>query len=116
MKHYAGDVEYTVESWLSKNKDPLNDNLLSLLSSSQNDIISKLFQPEGEKSSSAGVEANISNQEVKKSARTSTFKTTSSRHREQQITLLNQLASTHPHFVRCIIPNNVKKRKHLTEG
>ncbi|AJU21351.1 Myo1p [Saccharomyces cerevisiae YJM1444] len=111
LKHYAGDVEYTVESWLSKNKDPLNDNLLSLLSSSQNDIISKLFQPEGEKSSSAGVEANISNQEVKKSARTSTFKTTSSRHREQQITLLNQLASTHPHFVRCIIPNNVKKAK-----
>ncbi|CAI4991498.1 CGH_1_HP_G0067070.mRNA.1.CDS.1 [Saccharomyces cerevisiae] len=111
LKHYAGDVEYTVEGWLSKNKDPLNDNLLSLLSSSQNDIISKLFQPEGEKSSSAGVEANISNQEVKKSARTSTFKTTSSRHREQQITLLNQLASTHPHFVCSFIRN--AKRTHL---
>ncbi|CAI1718864.1 hypothetical protein SEUBUCD646_0O01910 [Saccharomyces eubayanus] len=107
LKHYAGDVEYTVEGWLSKNKDPLNDNLLSVLSISQNDIISRLFNSEGGKSSSQ--EKQTSDQEVKKSTRTSTFKTTSSRHREQQITLLNQLASTHPHFVRCIIPNNVKK-------
>ncbi|CAI4063540.1 hypothetical protein SKDZ_08G0660 [Saccharomyces kudriavzevii ZP591] len=111
LKHYAGDVEYTVEGWLSKNKDPLNDNILSLLSTSRNNIISKLFHLEGEKSPRAGQETNISTQELKRSTRTNTFKTTSSRHREQQITLLNQLASTHPHFVRCIIPNNVKKAK-----
>nr|CAA37894.1 myosin heavy chain type II [Saccharomyces cerevisiae]prf//1806328A myosin II:SUBUNIT=heavy chain [Saccharomyces cerevisiae] len=111
LKDYAGDVNTLWKAGYPKT-DPLNDNLLSLLSSSQNDIISKLFQPEGGKNLLVcGVEANISNQEVKKSARTSTFKTTSSRHREQQITLLNQLASTHPHFVRCIIPNNVKKVK-----
>ena len=41
--------------------------------------------------------------------RNKAFRTTSGRHREQLNTLLNQLNMSHPHFVRCIIPNNNKR-------
>ncbi|SCV05538.1 LANO_0H09692g1_1 [Lachancea nothofagi CBS 11611] len=89
MKHYAGDVEYNVEGWLSKNKDPLHANLLQVLSNSSNELISGFFC-EGD-------------------PRASSFKTASIRHRIQLNSLLERLSSTEPHFVRCIIPNDKKK-------
>lgn len=92
LKHYAGDVEYNVDGWLSKNKDPLNDDLLLTLTNSSNSLISSFFNQES---------SNLSK----------SFRTTSYRHREQQISLLNQLSLSHPHFVRCIIPNNNKIAK-----
>lgn len=42
---------------------------------------------------------------VKKGA----FRTVAQRHKEQLTSLMNQLYSTQPHFVRCIIPNEEKK-------
>lgn len=95
LKHYAGDVEYNVDGWLSKNKDPLNDDLLLTLSKSSNSLISSFFGNDDNQSS------NLSK----------SFSTTSYRHREQQISLLNQLSLSHPHFVRCIIPNINKAAK-----
>ncbi|CEP62051.1 myosin 1 LALA0_S04e06634g [Lachancea lanzarotensis] len=89
LKHYAGEVEYNVEGWLSKNKDPLSANLLQLLSNSSNELIRHFY---GSDESSA-----------------SSFKTSSHRHRVQLGSLLDRLSSTEPHFVRCIIPNDKKK-------
>ncbi|CAR24911.1 myosin 1 [Lachancea thermotolerans CBS 6340] len=89
LKHYAGDVEYNVEGWLSKNKDPLHENLLQVLSSSENDLIKQFYHD--------------------KDSRGGSFKTTSIRHRSQLNSLLDRLSSTEPHFVRCIIPNDKKK-------
>lgn len=92
LKHYAGDVEYNVDGWLSKNKDPLNDHLLRVLSESSNDMIKNFFCDSPK-------------------VRGGSFRTASSRHREQLSSLLDQLSSTNPHFARCIIPNNKKKAK-----
>ncbi|SCU86854.1 LAME_0D07910g1_1 [Lachancea meyersii CBS 8951] len=89
LTHYAGDVEYNVEGWLSKNKDPLSANLLQLLSTSSNDLIKRFF------------DSNDSQPNA--------FKTSSHRHRSQLNSLLDRLSSTEPHFVRCIIPNDKKK-------
>lgn len=91
LKHYAGEVEYNVDGWLSKNKDSINEFLLSSLSNSSNSLVSTFFTE-----NNANTNKN-------------SFRTTSSRHREQQISLLKQLSSTEPHFVRCIIPNTMKK-------
>ena len=33
--------------------------------------------------------------------------------RESLMKLMNNLHSTHPHFVRCIIPNEIKKSGHI---
>src|SRR5262245_5277262 len=44
LTHYAADVEYYTEDWLSKNKDPLNDNITTLLANSTDPHIASLFE------------------------------------------------------------------------
>ncbi|CCH46395.1 Myosin-7 [Wickerhamomyces ciferrii] len=90
LKHYAGDVEYSVEGWIEKNRDPLNDNIVDVLANSENSFIAGLYE----------------NDQVQKS---SSFRTVAQKHKEQLGGLLTQLSDTHPHFVRCILPNNKKK-------
>lgn len=108
LKHYAGDVEYNIEGWLSKNKDPLNENLLTVLSKSGDHLVAKFFQ-----SDESPVEEDSTSTSRNGRVKGKMFRTASSRHREQQICLLNQLSISHPHFVRCIIPNNAKMAKNF---
>lgn len=94
LTHYAADVEYSTEEWLSKNKDPLNDNITSLLADSTDPHIASLFE---------GVDGTRPKR-VKKGI----FRTVAQRHKEQLSSLMTQLNSTQPHFVRCIVPNERK--------
>merc|ERR1712228_1062853 len=43
----------------------------------------------------------------------SALMTISAAHRESLMKLMTNLNSTHPHFVRCIIPNEIKKSGHV---
>merc|ERR1719370_1577964 len=43
----------------------------------------------------------------------SALMTISAAHRESLMKLMSNLHSTHPHFVRCIIPNEIKKSGHV---
>ena len=45
--HYAGKVEYSAEQWLMKNMDPLNDNVVALLQTS-NDPFTREIWKDGE--------------------------------------------------------------------
>lgn len=90
LKHYAGDVEYSIEGWIEKNRDPMNESVLEILAGSSNKFIASLY----------------SNDIAKKS---SSFRTVAQKHKEQLNGLLTQLSNTHPHFVRCILPNGKKK-------
>jgi myosin protein heavy chain len=103
LTHYAAEVEYSTDGWLEKNKDPLNDNITRLLASSIDKHIGNLFvdcvDPDDE--------IGGTRSRVKKGL----FRTVAQRHKEQLSTLMNQLHSTHPHFVRCILPNHKKKPK-----
>lgn len=93
LKHYAGEVEYSTDSWIEKNRDPLNDNVLQILNSSSNKFIASLYQ-------SASTDSSSKN---------SSFRTVAQKHKEQLNSLMTQLTNTTPHFVRCIIPNHKKK-------
>ena len=104
LTHYAAEVEYTTESWLEKNKDPLNDNLTRLLAASTDKHVSSLFADFGDSDQDGG---GLPKGRVKKGL----FRTVAQRHKEQLSTLMNQLNSTHPHFVRCILPNHQKRPK-----
>lgn len=103
LTHYAAEVEYSTEGWLEKNKDPLNDNLTRLLASSRDDHIASLFSDCVDESDELSSPRN----RVKKGL----FRTVAQRHKEQLSTLMRQLHSTQPHFVRCILPNHKKKPK-----
>ena len=104
LTHYAAEVEYSTDGWLEKNKDPLNDNITRLLASSQDNHIATLFSDCGNAD-----EVDHPRSRVKKGL----FRTVAQRHKEQLSSLMNQLHSTHPHFVRCIIPNHKKRPKML---
>lgn len=111
IKHYAGNVEYRTDGWLDKNKDPLNDHLTRVMSESTDRFISTLFAeyaPDDEAVSaaaSAGPGVGPPKRRMKRGA----FRTGAQRHKEQLTSLMTQLGSTQPHFVRCIVPNPDKK-------
>ncbi|KAL1844491.1 hypothetical protein VTK73DRAFT_2423 [Phialemonium thermophilum] len=104
LTHYAAEVEYATDGWLEKNKDPLNDNITRLLAASTDPHVAALFadcaEPDDEGSS-------VVRSRVKKGL----FRTVAQRHKEQLASLMAQLHSTHPHFVRCILPNHKKRPK-----
>lgn len=99
VQHYAGKVEYHTDNWLDKNKDPLNENLTSVLAASADAFVGALFADFADTTSSTTRSA------VKRGA----FRTVGQRHKEQLHSLMTQLRSTSPHFVRCIVPNPNKR-------
>ncbi|GAV29257.1 hypothetical protein PMKS-002739 [Pichia membranifaciens] len=105
IKHYAGNVDYSVDGWLNKNKDPLSASMIELLSNSNDTFVSDLFN-------SGSLEINATDSPLKDSSprkKTGMFRTVAKRHKEQLTSLMDQLSRTYPHFVRCILPNNEKK-------
>ncbi|KAF5353873.1 hypothetical protein D9756_007302 [Leucocoprinus leucothites] len=108
IQHYAAKVDYRTEGWLDKNKDPLNDNLTRVLAASSEPYIAALFAEYGDMSLPGGAN-NIFNAGKKRTLKKGAFRTVGQRHREQLSSLMTQLRSTQPHFVRCIVPNNYKK-------
>ncbi|KAI5291769.1 hypothetical protein KEM54_000291 [Ascosphaera aggregata] len=107
LTHYAAEVEYSTEGWLEKNKDPLSENLTRLLSKSTDPHVAMLFADCADPEDAH----NATKSRVKKGL----FRTVAQRHKEQLSSLMTQLHLTHPHFVRCILPNT-KKRPKLFNG
>ncbi|ETS59972.1 hypothetical protein PaG_05959 [Moesziomyces aphidis] len=104
VKHYAGDVDYRTDGWVDKNKDPLNDNLTRVMSESTDRFVATLFAEYAEVDEETSL-ATAPKRRVKRGA----FRTVGQRHKEQLNSLMGQLSSTQPHFVRCIVPNPEKK-------
>uniref|UniRef100_A0AAY5KRH1 Myosin heavy chain 7 n=1 Tax=Esox lucius TaxID=8010 RepID=A0AAY5KRH1_ESOLU len=96
--HYAGIVDYNICNWLVKNKDPLNETVVGLFQKSTLKLLSMLFVGYAGADSATGG----------KKKKGSSFQTVSALHRENLNKLMTNLRSTHPHFVRCIIPNETK--------
>uniref|UniRef100_A0A8C8J7R0 Myosin-7 n=1 Tax=Oncorhynchus tshawytscha TaxID=74940 RepID=A0A8C8J7R0_ONCTS len=97
LAHYAGTVDYNISNWLMKNKDPLNETVVGLYQKSAMKLLAILFANYA--SADSGIE---------KKKKGSSFQTVSALHRENLNKLMTNLRSTHPHFVRCIIPNETK--------
>ncbi|SPQ19096.1 821b4c22-5052-40eb-93df-7bf7ac466141 [Thermothielavioides terrestris] len=106
LTHYAAEVEYATEGWLEKNKDPLNDNLTRLLAASTDKHIANLFADCADQDDETGGMRS----RVKKGL----FRTVAQRHKEQLSSLMAQLHLTHPHFVRCILPNHAKRPRQFS--
>ncbi|KAI0666368.1 nonmuscle myosin heavy chain b [Trametes maxima] len=110
VHHYAGRVEYRTDGWLEKNKDPLNDNLTRVLAASSERYVASLFAEYADAlvpSSTNALHALTLGK--KRGPKKGAFRTVGQRHKEQLASLMGQLQSTQPHFVRCIVPNTLKK-------
>merc|ERR1712198_206714 len=96
LGHYAGIVGYNVTGWLFKNKDPVNEAVVAMMQEATNPVVNIVFQEKDTGEKKKG----------------SALMTISAGHRESLMKLMTNLHSTHPHFVRCIIPNEIKKSGH----
>uniref|UniRef100_A0A6I8MYH6 Myosin heavy chain 3 n=1 Tax=Ornithorhynchus anatinus TaxID=9258 RepID=A0A6I8MYH6_ORNAN len=102
--HYAGTVDYSVSGWLEKNKDPLNETVVGLYQKSSNKLLAHLYATFA--STDGNPDAGAKKKVAKKKG--SSFQTVSALFRENLNKLMSNLRTTHPHFVRCIIPNETK--------
>ena len=105
IHHYAGTVGYNVTDWLQKNKDPLNTTVVDLFKKSSSKIMQSLW------ADFAGTDETAKKSTGKggKRQKGGSFQTVSALHRESLNRLMTNLRSTQPHFVRCIVPNEIKK-------
>merc|ERR1712235_201756 len=96
LNHYAGCVGYNVTGWIFKNKDPVNEAVINMMQAATNQVVALVFTEKDTGEKKKG----------------SALMTISAAHRESLLKLMANLNSTHPHFVRCIIPNEIKKSGH----
>ncbi|CAI2356211.1 unnamed protein product [Caenorhabditis sp. 36 PRJEB53466] len=107
MRHYAGTVRYNVMNWLEKNKDPLNDTVVTVMKASKiNALIVEVWQDYTTQEEAAVATKTTGG--GKKKGKSGSFMTVSMLYRESLNNLMTMLNSTHPHFIRCIIPNEKK--------
>jgi myosin I len=90
VKHYAGEVTYTVEGFTDKNKDTLFNDLIEALQTSSSQFIAGLFPDD-------------TRQQTKKRPTTAGFKIKNSAG-----LLMKALSVCAPHYIRCIKPNENK--------
>jgi len=104
--HYAGKVDYSAHKWLMKNMDPLNENIVQLLQSSQDPFVAHIWKD----AEIVGI-AHQALTDTQFGARTrkGMFRTVSQLYKEQLNKLMITLRNTNPNFVRCIIPNHEKR-------
>uniref|UniRef100_A0A3Q2Y1M6 Myosin heavy chain, fast skeletal muscle n=1 Tax=Hippocampus comes TaxID=109280 RepID=A0A3Q2Y1M6_HIPCM len=101
LVHYAGTVDYNINGWLDKNKDPLNDSVVQLYQKAANKLLAMLYAAHASAEESGAKKGG-----GKKKG--GSFQTVSALFRENLAKLMTNLRSTHPHFVRCLIPNESK--------
>merc|ERR1711970_1313697 len=99
LVHYAGTVDYSITGWLEKNKDPLNDSVVQLYQKSSIKLLA-IFYPPPEPEETGGKGG--------KKKKGGSMQTVSSAFRANLGLLMTNLRSTHPHFVRCLSPNEAK--------
>ncbi|XP_043518707.1 myosin heavy chain, muscle isoform X7 [Frieseomelitta varia] len=105
--HYAGNVPYNITGWLEKNKDPLNDTVVDQFKKSSNKLLIEIFADHPGQSGDAG--GGGGGGKGGRGKKGGGFSTVSSSYREQLNNLMTTLRATQPHFVRCIIPNELKQ-------
>ncbi|VVB07461.1 unnamed protein product [Arabis nemorensis] len=92
VNHYAGDVTYSAEQFLDKNKDYVVAEHQALLDASKCSFVANLFPPLPEDAS-----------------KQSKFSSIGTRFKQQLQALMETLSTTEPHYIRCVKPNTVLK-------
>ncbi|XP_076610912.1 unconventional myosin-Ig isoform X2 [Chaetodon auriga] len=92
IRHYAGDVTYSVEGFLDKNKDMLFQDFKRLMYNSANPVLKEMW-PDG----------HLSITEVTKRPLTA-----ATLFKNSIVALVDKLACKEPYYVRCVKPNEMK--------
>uniref|UniRef100_A0AAV2LLG4 Myosin, heavy chain 11a, smooth muscle n=1 Tax=Knipowitschia caucasica TaxID=637954 RepID=A0AAV2LLG4_KNICA len=108
--HYAGRVDYNAAAWLTKNMDPLNDNVTALLSNSSSQFVQELWK-DTDRVVGLDTIAKMTDSSMPSASKTKKgmFRTVGQLYKESLAKLMTTLHNTQPNFVRCIIPNHEKR-------
>lgn len=110
ISHYAGRVDYNSNKWLTKNMDPLNENVVQLLQASTDQFVALLWKDAGDVVGMSALGDNAGESAFGATRiKRGMFRTVSQLYKEQLLKLMETLNHTNPNFVRCIIPNHEKK-------
>ncbi|GAB5354935.1 hypothetical protein AAMO2058_000162200 [Amorphochlora amoebiformis] len=85
VSHFAGDVEYSTQGFLFKNKDRLTEDIVDLLTHSNSALLMEIV-----------------------SKASSSKETLGKKFKKQLFSLMKTLNNTEPHYIRCIKPNKLK--------
>ena len=99
--HYAATVSYNLTGWLEKNKDPLNDTIVEMIKNGGNQLAIDCFKDH------PGQPLEAPKDQERKKGKGG--KTVSSYFKGQLDDLMGVLYKTHPHFIRCVVPNTHKQ-------
>merc|ERR1711990_610720 len=102
LHHYAGTVAYNINDWLEKNKDPINASVAALYQKSTTSLVKETWSTWVDPAEEGGGGGG-------KKKKKGGAKTVSAAHKESLGKLMTTLKSTSPHFVRCVVPNEIKK-------
>ncbi|CDQ82531.1 unnamed protein product [Oncorhynchus mykiss] len=108
LVHYAGTVDYNITGWLEKNKDPLNESVLLMYGKASVKLLAALYPaapPEGKTSITS---KDLTKHQSLDDDQLFLRKWFVTLLQENLGKLMTNLRSTHPHFVRCLIPNESK--------
>merc|ERR1740122_228886 len=102
-------VSYNLTGWLFKNKDPLNDTIVEMLKNGSNPLMVTVFADHPGQPLEAPKDTGA---KKKKGG----GKTVSSFYKSQLDDLMKTLEATDPAFIRCVVPNTIKKPGFVDSG
>jgi myosin heavy subunit len=117
VKHFAGPVAYCTDTFLDKNKDQLNLDIVECVGASPNEFVVNLFKNDVKYSEILTKPADDGAAAVGKKKKKYSV---SSEFKDQLTSLMEIVDTTEPHFIRCIKPNpqnlpDLYERKSVTE-
>ncbi|KAJ3334076.1 Myosin type-2 heavy chain 1 [Blyttiomyces sp. JEL0837] len=95
IRHYAMDVNYSIEGFIDKNRDAISEDLLEVLCATEFPLLKEILRPE-------------ENYDKKADRRLSRKHTLSSVFRSSLSSLMETIQSTQTYYIRCIKPNDKK--------
>ncbi|RYH20822.1 hypothetical protein EON65_22400 [archaeon] len=123
LKHFAGEVLYTIDGFLAKNNDALQEDLMKLLTSTSNDFLVTVGElvPKHKTSILASISSMLGGgggvpapapaaAGGKKMAASASI---SNQFRLQLDNLMSTLRNTTPHYIKCIKPNTTKQPQNI---
>ncbi|XP_030752101.1 unconventional myosin-XV isoform X2 [Sitophilus oryzae] len=105
IRHFAGQVWYSVDGFLDKNRDILRPEVIELLTSSKEPLVGAIAKPLSHQSQSRTLPKGTNGRFVTMKPRTPTV---AARFGDSLQQLLENMSKCNPWFVRCIKPNNDK--------
>lgn len=119
IAHYAGKVTYEAEGFLEKNRDTLAMDVIACLRLSECALVATLFGTEEDTKAAKKGGRRRGGADGKKDFKKSMRKTKKEMEKTKKTTvsaefkkslqeLMEEMNAAHPHFIRCVKPNNNK--------